>query len=230
MEIPSTMTSLSILLVLLPGFLTLGVERILAYQRADSSIDKIVKALIYSFVNYVLLLTISRNDLLTWRVQQVSDKESFYSFSTDLNGVLLLSIIAIVVGCVVGILKTYDLHMKIARFLRLTRRSSRDSIWLDIIHDKCAIPTRKSAENATYVIVHLKDGKSIYGYPEYFSDNYEEGPVIFLTKADWFLENGDKIPIPSPGILINASEIRFVQFYKILKEDEDENPNYRGTE
>jgi hypothetical protein len=49
-EIPGSFEALYILLILLPGFLTLLIEKGLAFQREDSGLMTVIKALIYSFI------------------------------------------------------------------------------------------------------------------------------------------------------------------------------------
>jgi hypothetical protein len=81
---------------------------------------------------------------------------------------------------------------------------------LDIFQDKY------SEGIGPYVIVFLKDGRRIYGWPEYYANEWSNGPILFLSKAGWLYSDGGQekeIEIPDPGILICGSQIMHIQFY-----------------
>jgi hypothetical protein len=100
--------------------------------------------------------------------------------------------------------------MVLLRIFRLTNKTSRDSLWLDIFNDKYRI---QNEGHGAYVKVYLKDGKILYGWPEYFSDQFIDGPVLFLSKACWLGEDGEPlIEIPNPGIMIMGSQIENIEF------------------
>lgn len=217
---PLTYETIYVLLLLLPGFVSLAVENALVFQINRSNFDKIASALLYSFINYVFL-SFFKSPLFVISTSQTQDGKTNYSIGSDWKLVLILLIFAVVLGCSVGYLKTNDILMEIARRLNLTKRSARNSIWLDIFHDKYSKKKeRKKKEKeepfGAYITAFLKDDRIVYGWPEYFSDSYSDGPVLFLTKAKWILkneENEEYLEIPYPGILLNASEIKYLQFF-----------------
>ena len=214
-DFPAALAPLGAFLILLPGFVTFFVERCLAYQREASPTIIVARSLVYSLVNYALF-SLFDVPLLSWAVAPDAEKASAFTIAPSGSGALWLLGIALLTGCIIGLLKTHDLHMKVARALRLTRRSCRVGIWLDLFHDIYA-PRRASV----YVLAHLTDGRKIYGWPEYFADEYDTGPVLFLTNAAW-ADAEEHIRIPDPGILINGSNIELVQFYvPEPAEDED---------
>ncbi len=232
--IPSSLSAFYILLILLPGFVTLFVERTLAYQRQDQGVILVAKALLYAFINYVLFSLVSR-PLAAFDVETTEKGIQKLSITPDGKGALLLLACSVLLGIIVGFLKSSDLHMIVARKIKLTKRSSRNSIWLDIFHDKyrkksrliescnrCLKKLNLEKQKKTYgshVIVYLKDGRSIYGWPEYYADDFTDGPTIFLTSAEWLQDDRTKnIEIPYPGILVMGSQIDFIQFY--MKEGE----------
>lgn len=233
-EIPSSLSTFYILIVLLPGFVTLFVERSLAYQRQDQGVVIIAKALLYAFVNYTVF-SLSGRPLATFSVTTAEKGIQNLSITPDWKGALGLFACSVLLGIVVGFLRTSDLHMIVARAIKLTKRSARNSIWLDIFHDKyrrksrlvelfnrCLMKLNLKKQKKTYgshVIVYLKDGRSIYGWPEYYADDFTGGPTIFLTSAEWLQDDRTKnIEIPYPGILIMGSNIDYIQFY--MKEGE----------
>ena len=221
-DIPS-FQSLYTLMILLPGFVTYFIERGFIYQKNESSILMIAKSLVYSFITYTAFSFLNK-PLISGNVTVLENGAKKYTINNDWLSFLLLFLISVILGGVIGILKTKDLHMKFFRKIGFTRRTSRNSIWLDVFHDKYSL--KKEQERilqnpyGAYVKVFLLDGRSIFGWPEYFSDDFYDGPVLFLTNAVWIGEEGEITEIPYPGILVNGSEIKFIQF-KMNKEDDN---------
>ena len=98
----------------------------------------------------------------------------------------------------------------------MTKRTARGSLWLYVFHEKYSLSKdfkEKREIVGAYLIIEMKDGRRVYGWPEYFSDDFNEGPVLFLTRACWLLDDNKEIDIPYPGIMIMGSEIQSIQFY-----------------
>ncbi|MGB8657039.1 MAG: DUF6338 family protein [Candidatus Zixiibacteriota bacterium] len=214
-SIPSSFSVIYGLLILLPGFITLFVERLLSYQRQDIGAIFIAKALVYSFINYSLF-SVTGLSLISWTIRVTSAQTKEITINPMLFAPLIMLVISVTIGLLIGLLKTKDWHMRFARGIGLTRRTSRTSIWLDIFHDKYSRKKEKEHPrdgSGAYVSVFLKDGRQLYGWPEYFSDDFHDGPILFLTKAAWISEEGNETKIPYPGILLNGSQVKFIQFY-----------------
>jgi len=223
-EIPS-LELIYVLLILLPGFVTLGIESVLVYQTNKSNFDKIVKSLIYAAINFFivyLILYAQGRPFLPFILEKIDDQKSRVGLAPDLPSMLWLFGMSILLGFIISLLRTHDWHMEIARKLKMTKRTSRQSIWLDIFHEKYKLNKKKKTEKdyGAWIYVYLKNGKVVYGWPEHFADNYEDGPVIFLTEAYWISDDADRPHerISNPGILINSSEIQYMTFY--VSEDE----------
>jgi hypothetical protein len=188
---PISSDSLRILFLLLPGFVTLLVERSMFFQLKEPMLFSTIKALVYSFLNYAIFSLTGIPVSSRWAA-------------------ITILIIAAIAGVVIGMCKWKDWHMKLVRKVGLTGRTAGPSIWQDVFHSKYSDST------GAYVIVFLKDGNRIYGWPEYYSDEYNNGPVLFLSKAGWlFNEAGQdkEVEIPNPGILLNGSQIKHIHFY-----------------
>jgi hypothetical protein len=100
--------------------------------------------------------------------------------------------------------------MFILRFLRLTERTSRESVWND------AFITLGGT-----VQVGLEDGRMLIGLVDRYSDSDGERS-LFLKNAGWVDQDEETklIPIPGAGILITeVSKIKFVMFLDTDKED-----------
>lgn len=73
-------------------------------------------------------------------------------------------------------------------------------------------------EHQRYIVIHLKDGRRLYGWPEEWPDHPGEGHLILMQPA-WLLDNGDQAPLHMTSrIIIEAENIEIVEF---LNEEEE---------
>lgn len=197
-----------VLLVLLPGFVTTGIIRALTVSSEDGESDKVVRALSYSFLNYAIFSYIRSAKPV---VSYLDPSVALLSRPVD---VAWLAGIAIAMGCIVSAYKNNDGH-RILRLIRLTYRSSRSDIWHDSLVEG----------GKFHVVVTLKDGRRIFGWPVRYSDNIKD-PALFLEKAAWLSEGEDgeiiETPTGNKGILLLApTEIASVEF---VEEDDPKVP------
>lgn len=212
-SIPSSVDSLYIFLILLPGFVTALVERCLAYEKEPSGIILVAKALVYSFINYTLFSITHLNLIIP--SDKINGKENVLVVANPIGAIVLL-VFAVALGIATAKFKNSDAHMKAARWLQFTKRTARSSIWCDLFYDNYS---GQGTFEDPRVLVILRDGRRIRGWPKYFSDEYIDGPVLFLCNAAWVSDVSDKdkprmTDIPNPGILLFGSQIEFVQLYK----------------
>lgn len=91
---------------------------------------------------------------------------------------------------------------RLFRALKLTERTTHNSIWNDIFE-------REAIDNQP-VQVEWADGRNVLGVLWYYSDASEDGSV-YMTQASWMDANAQTVPIPGPGILLTKkSGIRCV--------------------
>lgn len=96
----------------------------------------------------------------------------------------------------------HDWLLMILRKCNVTERTARSSIWNDTFQDV----------KSTYVLVGLKDGRGVLGFLRYYSDDWEDAS-LFLEDAVWVDEDGEKLSIDGPGILLTKEAgIAFVSF------------------
>jgi hypothetical protein len=81
-------------------------------------------------------------------------------------------------------------------WLRLTERTTRNSIWNDIFESE--------ADSEQVVQVELEDGRSVLGVLFYYSDLAEDS-ALYLTQAAWVGVEGEQVPIPGQGILLTKN-------------------------
>ena len=103
-------------------------------------------------------------------------------------------VLAILFALVVGASITHDFHMKILRRMRLTYKTARDSTWIDIFIDQ-----------RRYVEVAFTDGRRLFGWPLYYSNQPEEG-LLYLYDAAWIDAEGKYVDLDAHGILLTKKE------------------------
>lgn len=202
---PSSAVALQILLILLPGFASAYIVQLIAVRAKQSDLDKIIEALLFSFLVYVTNAAIHHGSSpVTFAHTTQGDSIDFHP-----GNVLWLGGLSLAYALIMIVYVQWDG----ARFLRrlgLTERTSRNSIWNDTFQDE---QQTKDPALGTIVQVELKDGRSVMGVVSYYSDTADESSV-FLRNAQWIdADSGEVIPIEGPGILLTRNaEITSVSF------------------
>lgn len=201
--VPQGLQAILALLLLLPGFVSARLVRLMSARNQQSELERVIEALIHSFFIYVVYLLIFGPRLpVTWTVQPALPAQ----FITNVYRLRIatLVIISVCMGLGWGYVKGHDLLAKVLRKLKLTERTSRESVWNDVF---------VSLGSGT-VQVELADGRSVVGWLNRYSDTGDES-ALFLEKASWVSENGEYIPIEGAGVLLtDKAEIKFVMFLR----------------
>jgi hypothetical protein len=176
---------LQTLLVLLPGFLTAEIVGALVLREERSAFDRVVQAMIYTFLSHLLWTLIS-----------------LLPFDSATPGVNLFGLGICAVFW--GLLQTYVVNSGILhdqfRKWGLTQATSRPNEWYDAFYRR-----------EWYVILHLKDGRRIFGWPLLYSQRPDKGH-IFLTGAVWLDSPNEATPSQEVNFLISVTDVRFVEF------------------
>lgn len=160
--------TLAVLLVLLPGFLAAGIIHTLCVRTKQTEFDKLIEALVYSFIAYAAFVAIFHRFPLQAPEEGPQNVAAYYLSSLHPSDVLFLLALGTATGVLVGASITNDFHGKVFRALRLTNRTSRPSIWLDVF-----------SEVTDYVQVEFQDGRSLIGGRDTFRTALRN-PVFFL--------------------------------------------------
>jgi hypothetical protein len=122
----------------------------------------------------------------------------------------VLILLPIVFGFVSAFLIQRD-SLRFLRRIRLTDRTTRSSIWNDVLQDIDGVAQ-----------VELSDGRSVIGWVAYYSDDPDEAS-IFLERAAWVKTGTDELEsIAGPGILLTKQAgIRAVMFLDHPESEED---------
>lgn len=204
---PDSFESLGLAVALLPGFFVSMVLDGVTDRKPGDTLARISEALGISVIIYtVTLLAVG--------------------LPVDSSGNLNRKFLALVIflmfflSVVFVISYRFDIHMSILRNLGLTTRTSRHLIWQDIFHDF----------RRNHVTVCLKDGRRMFGWPEYSSRD-ADGGMVFLYRPFWIDGDGTPISTEQRGFLIMKDEITWIEVTDVLKdfvhEPEEEKANAR---
>ena len=195
---PGKIETLAVLLILLPGLTCAYIVQHLAVRKKQSELDKLVEALIFSFVFYVVTLPFFGHALpVSW--QSVNNQ---FTIVLDWHYLVTLAILAVTTALLYSANLNYDWLLGFFRTIRLTDRTARSSIWNDVFQDI----------SGRYLEVGIADGRVVIGYLRYYSDEASESS-LFLEDAAWKDVDGNQIPVDGPGILLTKrSGITFINF------------------
>jgi hypothetical protein len=188
--VPTSLVALQIFLILLPGFAAAYVVQQLATRKTQTDLERVIEALLFSFVIYVCFIAVNRGKLPFHVQKGTGDSGDTIVWNPAHLGVLAAITFAFAIFAVVYINRDWNRWF---RRLHLTERTTRNSIWTDIFESE--------AGQEQVVQVELTGNLSVFGVLLYYSDDPDESS-LFVTKASWVNSRGEKIPIPGQGILL----------------------------
>lgn len=199
---PQGLQALLALLVLLPGFASARIVRMMSSSSQQTELERVIEALIFSFLTYVVYIVVFGTNLpVEWIAVQDNAELQHYSVSIHRSKVISVVGIAAALGFCWGYVKDHDLLSKQLRKWKLTERTSRDSVWNDVF-----------LSLGGTVQVGLADGRTVMGWLARYSDRGGERS-LFLERAAWVSDDGKLIEILGSGLLLTEkSEILFVMF------------------
>jgi hypothetical protein len=184
MDVSNALTTLQVLLALLPGFLTAQVVHVLVVREERSPFERVIQALVFTFLSHVL-----------WHFL----KAVWLTDTT--NDLLGLAICALIWGLALTWTINVGFVHDFLRWCRLTQSDSRPSEWYDAFYD-----TRQ------HVILHLKDGRRLFGWPRIYPLRADKGHML-LEGAEW-LDRPEKVAgkVREVAMLIDVHDLQFVEF------------------
>lgn len=188
---PETNEFLAVLLSLLPGLVTVEIIRALTVRAKQEPLERIIQALLFTLLDHTSWAIVTA--ILT-----VSDR-------WNLVGLFLLAIVW-------GLFFTYCINSgkvyNLLRRINLTKQTPRPSVWYETFYDK-----------EEYAVFHLKDGHRVFGWPLLYPNDPAEGHFL-LTDAEWLDDESKDKQRPRLSILLDASEVRFVEFIPLIPRKE----------
>ena len=192
------------LLLLLPGFMSGQIYYSLFRVIEVSPFRRTLEAIIFSFILYLCV-----SPFFEWEpLAQVLSNDGVvkYRFSDSISYTVVSLVGVVLIPLIIGFCYFNDHIHRLLRKLTITTKSSRGNTWNDVL-----------ASQERYVVVILKDGRRIRGYPTMFSDDPSEG-YLYLYNPAWL--NDDKENDSDPdyiesychGYLLNRDNIDLIGF------------------
>ncbi|MFN0301097.1 MAG: DUF6338 family protein [Burkholderiales bacterium] len=182
---------------LLPGFLAAWIFYGLTSHPRPDQFERVVQALIFTLITQAIVF-LEKSTLLAigqyWKVG---------TWTAD-SEVVCATITAGLLGAVFAYFANNDGFHRLARRLGITRETSFPSEWFGAF-----------LKNVTYVVLHLKDDRRLYGWPNEWPSEPKRGHFI-LVQASWLTEDVGK-PVEKPitgveSVLVNVEDVKWVEF------------------
>ena len=193
-----TFQAIQILIFLIPGFIASKALDTLTVRKPDhKEIESVIEALIFSMLIYTLVSFAGlKSPVALDTLQTTVIYPEPWSFVWLILASMTLPLLF------AGIVNN-DLHMRLARWLKITKKTSRLSVWNDAFYDKKA-----------RVFINFLDEKRLFGWVEHFSD-YPDKPFLYVTHPQW-VKGEEYLPLEGvEGILITPEQkIAYLEFLK----------------
>jgi hypothetical protein len=191
---PANLLALQVFLILLPGFSATYVVQALATRRSQSDLERVIEALVFSFVIYVCYMPLNGGKLPFHILHDSSGKGDDTVLWEPAQLAWLAAVTLVFAFASVAYIR-FDGN-RLFHWVKLTERTTRNSIWNDVFESE--------AIDGQPLQVELADGRSVLGSLLYYSDAAEDASM-YLTQASWVDSEGNTIEIPGPGILLTKN-------------------------
>lgn len=186
---------LEVVRYLLPGFVCAWVFYGLTSHPKPSQFERLIQALIYTFVIASLLIPVEW--LLIWFGSKFFAVRAWDKPAEQLASFVLALLLGSGLACAVNT----DTFHRLLRRVKLTSRTSHPSEWFCIFSEK-----------VTFVILHLHDGRRLYGWPKEWPIERDKGQFYIMLPA-WILDDGSQLDLPElDGVLMPAADVKWVEF------------------
>jgi hypothetical protein len=199
---PTSVISLQILLILLPGFAAAYLVQMLALRGPQTDFDKVIESCLYSVLIYSCFVFLTHG-WLPFDIIAAKPPATEATILWHRKAIAGLAGITIVVAIFAALYVNYDGN-RFFRLLKITERTARRSIWNDIFQGE--------ASNNQLVQVELEGNRSLMGVLTYYSDAAEDCS-LFVEQARWIGADGSIELVPGLGVLLTkASNIKSISF------------------
>jgi len=191
-----TFQALQVLLFLIPGFISSTIlNALIVRNKEQSELAKIIEALISSMLIYTFYSLLIGQSPIT-----LDQAANTITYSYNAASFLWLLVLSILLPTTIAFFITNDWHMRFVRWLKISRKTARASVWFDVFYD-----IKK------HVIIDFENGRRVYGWPMYYSDDPEK-PYIYLYQPYWVQEN-KFVSTGLVGLFITPEQkIEFIEF------------------
>jgi uncharacterized membrane protein len=183
-----------LLTYLLPGFLAAWIFYGLTSHPKPSQFERVVQALIFTFIIQIFVAP------CRWLLEGLGQLLPLRPWDSVAEGLTSLTL-ALVFGTILAYCANTDSVHKWLRERGFTTRTSHPSEWYYVLSKK-----------VTFVILHLRDGRRLYGWPKEWPVEASRGQ-FYIMLPSWIREDGEQVDLSQlDGILISARDVRWVEF------------------
>jgi hypothetical protein len=183
----------ALLRYLLPGFLAAWIFYGFTSYIKPSQFERVIQALIFTLIAHSV--SYGFQSALLW-----AGKFYVAGVWNEQSAQIASIFSASLVGFVFAYFANTDRFHSLARKIGITKETSYPSEWYGVF-----------SKNISYVVLHLKDGRRIYGWPTEWPSDSSKGHFS-LEQASW-LEKLEEKPITGVKyMLIQAEDVKWVEF------------------
>ena len=191
----------SILVFLLPGFVAAAVFYSLTSYPKPNEFGQVIQALVFTMVG----------QSIAWTLRQIVGPETSWPIGFEATVSVLC---AVTFALIVAYIANNDIAHSFFRRIRITRENSYPSEW----HASFA------RNPDSYVVLHLKDGRRLYGWPREWPSRPEQGHFRII-EAEWLREGEADSPSEErseiSAIVVSVEDVAMVEFIKVEQADEE---------
>lgn len=191
---------IEILFKLLPGFFTAWVFYGLTAYKIGSPFERVVQALVFTALVQGLVIAVRYFSLLIGQVVSLGPWTDDGAFVASIAIALLLGLGLAYAG------NNSTVHHRLWKW-QIANGNSYPSNWYKAFR-----------EEKRWIVLHLKDGRRLFGWPSDWPDHEGEGEFV-MQEVDWLLDTGE--PAPSHRvemIVIPARDVAMVEFVRYNEE------------
>jgi hypothetical protein len=212
-----TMSIISVLQYLLPGFLAAWIFYAFTSFPKPSQFERTIQALIFTSISQTLMI------VLKWICLKVG--EIFYiGYWNEQSKIICSTTLACIIGFSFVYFANNDKLHSFIRKLKISKETSYPSEWFGAF-----------LKNVTYIVLHLKDERRLYGWPIEWPSEPDKGHFV-LEQVSWLIDEKCKetsldettiktkeIPLNGVNsILINVHDVKWVEFLEKTWEKNNE--------
>jgi hypothetical protein len=187
---------LALLYRLLPGFITAAIVYNFTPRTKGGAFERVIEALVYTLL--VQILVAPTKWLLLWAGQSWPIAQW-----TDSSAMTVAVLWAVVLGCFMARWLNREEYPAVLAKLLGSSRTPLPSEWYNALK-----------HNSRWVVLHLHDGRRIYGWAIAWPDSPGEG-YFQMTGMEWLGPDDERIPADrTASLLVSVADIRMVEFVK----------------
>ncbi len=214
---------------LLPGFLAAWIFHGLTAHPKPQPFERVVQALIFTAILQGIVSIVRWFFLLAGNVVALGE----WTHNVNLVWSLLW---AVVLGLVAaGITNNDTIHAWLRhRDWRLRTKLSSEKenrwVWTYRTSHPSEWFSAFSHPKVRYVILHLKDGRRLFGWPDEWPDSCDRGHFV-VSECEWLLTSGKRAALHRvESMLVPAGSVQFVEFLKYENEVNADDQSLRHSE